>query len=198
MNGRLAGLAVAGPAPLLGPPVLHVASGEARAQRSRQRLALLEAALPGQGTLLLLVFPLLVLLLLFLHLGRRVKESRERGSRGQRRPSSPHWSRVPTCAASHSPARPRAGGGPGRGCPRRWPCGDPRAPRRGRSGARFGGHCTASAGWRRLSAGTGARLRRDDCGRGAVHWRGWPLPRPSRGLSLGRGPYPGPGRFGAV
>ena len=34
---------------MLGPPVLRVASGEARAQRSRQRLALLEAALPGQG-----------------------------------------------------------------------------------------------------------------------------------------------------
>ena len=63
MNGRLAGLAVAGLAPLLGPPVLRVASGEARAQRSRQRLALLEAALPSQGILLLLVFPLLVLLL---------------------------------------------------------------------------------------------------------------------------------------
>ena len=68
---------------MLGPPVLRVASGEARAQRSRQRLALLEAALPSQGILLLLVFPLLVLLLLFLHLGRRVKESRERGSRGE-------------------------------------------------------------------------------------------------------------------
>ena len=109
MNGRLAGLAVAGLAPLLGPPVLRVASGEARAQRSRQRLALLEAALPSQGILLLLVFPLLVLLLLFLHLGRRVKESRERGSRGQRRLSFP-------LAPEFCPYLPWFGGGEREGC----------------------------------------------------------------------------------
>lgn len=176
--------------PLPGPPELRVASGEARARRGRQRLALLEAALPGQGTLLLLVFPLLVLLLLFLHLGRRVKESVERGSRGQRRPRCPGWDPCPR----HSPAKPRAGGVPGQGCPRRWPCG---APRRGRSGARFGGRCTASGGWRRPSEGTRARLRRDECGRGVAYSRGWPLSRLSRGLSQDRGPYPGPGRFGA-
>jgi hypothetical protein len=28
--------------------------------------------------------------------------------------------------------------------------------------------------------------------------RGWPLPGPSWGVSQGRRPYPGPGRFGAV
>lgn len=115
MNGWLSGLALLGPALLLGPPVLRVASGEARAQRRRQRLALLEAALPGQGTLFLLVFPLLVLLLLFLHLGRRVKESRERRSRGQRRRSSPaqepgpHLRRQPL--TGEASGRRRAGAG---------------------------------------------------------------------------------------
>lgn len=105
-----------------------------------------------------------------------------------------------TCTATcHLPERPLAGGGPRRGCPPRWACGAPHDPQRGRSGARCGGRCMeASEGWRRPSAGTAARLRRDERGRGVAHTRGWPLPGPLWGLSQGRRPYPGPGRCGAV
>lgn len=56
------------------PPELR-AGGEPRSDRRWQRLALLEVPFAGQGALFLLVFPLLVLLLLFLHL--EAKDGRE-------------------------------------------------------------------------------------------------------------------------
>lgn len=182
------------------PPELRgPASREAWARRGRQRLALLEAALPGQGTLFLLIFPLLVLLLLFLHLVRKERGCGEVGSRGQRRPSVlPGWAPCPHLQG-HLPVRPPACGGPGRGCPPRWACGAPHDPRTGCSGARCGGHCMAvSEGWRRPSVGTPARLQRDECGRGVAHTQGRPLTGPFWGLSQGRRPYPGPGHCEAV
>lgn len=192
MDGRAGGCR---PRPRACAPELASAGREAWARR-RQRLALLEAALPGQGTLLLLVFPLLVLLLLFLNLAN----TEESGERGAVVSGAALLRRAPVPSPrGHLPARPRAGGGPGRGCPQCWACGDPRAPRQGRSDARFAGRCTtASGGWRRPSAGTRARLQRDERGLGAFLRRGWPLPRPSCGFAQGRRPYPGPGHCGAV
>lgn len=172
------------------------AGGESGSDGRWQRLALLEAAFAGQGALFLLVFPLLVLLLLFLHL-----EERD-GSEEDERLAAPLCSSLDaTCShlsCGHSPAWLPAGGAPMRGCHRRRACAALGAPRMGCSGARSEGRYKASGGWRRPSAGTLARLQRDECGRGVARARGWPLPGPSWGVSQGRCPYPGPCRCGAV
>lgn len=56
------------------------AGGEPRSDRRWQRLALLEVPFAGQGALFLLVFPLLVLLLLFLHRRGFQPAARQRGA----------------------------------------------------------------------------------------------------------------------
>lgn len=156
------------------PPVLSPGR-EPGSHRRWQRLALLEAALAGQGALFLLIFPLLVLLLLFLHLearDRSVEEERSAALALQPGRACPHL------RCGHSPEQLPAGGGPMRGCRRHRACVARRAPRTGCSGARSEGRYKALAGWRRLSVGTLARLQRDECGRGAAQARGWPLPGP--------------------
>lgn len=119
----------------------------------------------------------------------------------EERSAAPALQSSRTCphpSGGHSPAPLPAGGGPTRGCRRHWACVAPRAPRTGCSGARSEGRYKALVGWRRLSAGTRARLQRDECGRGVAQAPGWPLPGPLWGVSQGRCSYPGPGRFGAV
>lgn len=148
------------------PPELRGRTGrESRARRGRQRLTLLEAALPGQGTLLLLILPLLVLLLLFLHLVRKGMDSGEARSRGQWRLCSGSRLSVPTCSP---PARPLATYRRGL-----WPAADrggaahraglaalPTIPRGGAAV-----HAAGGAAWRRQRAGGGrARAQRHGCG----------------------------------